>query len=229
MISRDQLNQFKNALLARQNELINHVQDHFGNDRELVKESMSELSSYDNHPADLGTELFEREKDVALNEHAEKELEEINEALHAIEDGTYGICSKCGVDIPIERLEAVPTTDRCVQHANNNTFESNRPVEEGVFSPNINPDEVTNEEQVGYDAEDAYQEVSSYGTSETASDFYGDQDQYNEMYPNSDEIVSSAENIEEFLAADEHGRFTGVTPNHNKYEEEYAEEYNEND
>ncbi|MUK89760.1 yteA family sporulation protein [Ornithinibacillus sp. L9] len=227
MISREQLSQFKQALLARQNELINHVQDHFGLDFELVKESMSELSNYDNHPADLGTELYEREKDVALNEHAEQELEEINKALHAIEEGTYGICSKCGADIPVERLEAVPTADRCVEHANDDTFESNRPVEEGVFSPNINPDEVTQEEQVGYDAEDAYQEVSQYGTSETAADFYGDQDQYNEMYPNADEIVSSAENIEEFLAADEHGNFTGVTPNHNKYEEEYDEEFGE--
>ncbi|SES97449.1 transcriptional regulator, TraR/DksA family [Oceanobacillus limi] len=221
MITRDQLNQCKEALLARQNELISHVQDHFGNELELVKESMSELSNYDNHPADLGTELYEREKDVALNEHAEQELEEINEALHAIEQGTYGICSKCGADIPIERLEAVPTTDRCVEHANNVTFESSRPVEERVFSPNINPDEVTDENQVNYDAEDAYQEVSNYGTSETASDFYGDQDQYNEMYPNSDEIVSSVEDIEDFIAADERGKFTGVTPNHNKYEEEY--------
>jgi YteA family regulatory protein len=220
MISNDQINAFKHALLQRQNELINHVQDHFGLNFELIKESVSELSNYDNHPADHGTELYEREKDLALNEHAEKELEEINEALHAIEEGTYGICTECGMDIPFERLQAVPTTDRCINHANDVKFERNRPVEEEVFSPNINPDEVTDETQVGYDAEDAWQEVSRYGTSETGSDLYGDQDHYNEMYPNSDENVSSVEDIEEFVAADERGYFTGVTPNHNRYENE---------
>ncbi|MEM5591840.1 hypothetical protein AAHH67_09065 [Niallia circulans] len=38
-------------------------------------ESVGELSSYDNHPADLGTELFEREKDSALEQHDQSELE----------------------------------------------------------------------------------------------------------------------------------------------------------
>src|SRR5690625_1207095 len=80
--------------------------------------------------------------------------------------------------------------------------------------------DVTEEEQVGYDAEDAWQEVSRYGTSETPSDFYGDRDNYDEMYPNSDELVGSTEDVEEFLSADIDGKFDGVTPNHNKYEEE---------
>ncbi|MEC5424652.1 TraR/DksA C4-type zinc finger protein [Virgibacillus sp. C22-A2] len=221
MIRSEQLSHFKAVLLERQTELINHVQDHFGMTRELVKESMSELSNYDNHPADMGTELFEREKDIALNEHAEKELEEINESLHAIEEGTYGICSKCGEDIPYDRLMAVPTADRCVEHAADNTFEQSRTVEEEVFSPNINPDEVTAEEQVNYDAEDAWQEVSRYGTSDTPSDLYGDQDHYNEMYPNSEENVGNAEDLEGFLAADRDGKFQGVMPNHTKYEEDY--------
>lgn len=220
MITGEQLNQCKQDLLARQNELIEHVQDHYGLSVEFIKESMGELSNYDNHPADHGTELYERQKDLALNEHAEKELEEINEALHAIEEGTYGICRECGADIPFERLQAIPTTDRCINHAERDTFERNRTVEEEVFSPNINPDEVTEEEQVGYDAEDAWQDVSRYGTSETTADFYGDKEHYNEMYPNSDENVGSVEDIESFVAADQHGNFIGVTPNHNKYEEE---------
>lgn len=218
MITSEQINQCKTALVDRQTELIDHVQDHFGKTLELAKESVGELSNYDNHPADMGTELFEREKDIALNKHAEEELEDINAALHAIEDGTYGICSKCGEDIPFERLEAVPTADRCIAHANETNFERSRPVEEEVFSPNINPDEVTEEEQVGYDAEDAWQEVSRYGTSETPSDFYGDKADYDEMYPNSDENVGGAEDVEGFISADLDGTYSGVTPNHNKYE-----------
>lgn len=222
MITEEQQNRCKMILMERQSQLIKQVQDHFGL-QSTMKDTIGELSSVDNHPADMGTELFERGKDVALNEHAEKELEEINSALHAINEGTYGICIECGVDIPFERLKTVPTTDRCTSHANEQTFTHDHPVEAEVFSPNINPDEVTDETQVGYDAEDAWQDVSSYGTSETASDFYGDRDNYNEMYPNSDELIGSTEVVEDFLAADIDGKFTGVTPNHQKYEKEYEE------
>jgi len=219
MLSNEQINQCKNIMLSRQSELINQVQDHYGL-TEQATDTVGELSSYDNHPGDMGTELYERGKDTALNEHAEKELEQINEALHAIEEGTYGFCSMCGVGIPYERLQAVPTTDRCVNHADQQTFTRDHPVEEEVFSPNINPDEITNEVQVGYDAEDTWQELSQYGSSETPSDFYGDRDNYNEMYPNKDENVGSVEDLEGFLSADMDGNFSGVAPNHNKYEEE---------
>lgn len=219
MLTNDQINQCKNILLTRQSELFNQVQTHYGLTQQAT-DSIGELSSYDNHPADMGTELFERGKDIALNEHAEKELEEINESIHAIEEGTYGFCSMCGEEIPFDRLLAVPTTDKCVNHADDQIFTRDHPVEEEVFSPNINPDEVTDEVQVGYDAEDTWQELSRYGSSETPSDFYGDRDSYNEMYPNEDENVGSVEDLEGFLSADIEGNFTGVAPNHNKYEEE---------
>src|SRR5690625_1061549 len=165
MITQEQITQCKERLLKRQTDLIHQVQDHFGMAYEFSQESIGELSNYDNHPADHGTELFERGKDLALNEHAEKELEEINEALHAIDEGTYGYCTECGEEISFERLLAVPTTEKCINHADVQTFTRDHPVEEEVFSPNINPDEIGKEVQVGYDAEDTWQEVSQYGTS----------------------------------------------------------------
>lgn len=196
----------KEQLQTRQLELIQQVQSHYGL-MESAKEMTGDLSSYDNHPAEQGTELFERGKDVALNEHAEKELEAINEALHAIEEGTYGICIKCGKDIPSERLLAVPTTATCKEHAEGESFTHERPIEEQVFDSHINPEEemIADEEEVGYDAEDAYQEVSRYGTSETPSDLYGDQEDYDEMYPNSDEAVGTVEDIERQSQANIYG------------------------
>src|SRR5699024_4108091 len=136
MITEEQKNRCKAMLMEQQSRLIRQVQNSYGL-QSAVKDTTGELSSYDNHPADMGTELFERGKDLALNEHAEKELEEINSALHAINEGTYGICVECGVDIPFERLEIVPTTDRCKNHASDQTFTRDHPVEAEVFSPNI--------------------------------------------------------------------------------------------
>lgn len=220
MITSEQLKECKDTLLKRQADLINHMRDNFGTTM-LATEAASELSSYDNHPADMGTALFERGKDIALNEHAEKELEDINKALHAIEEGTYGICAVCGEDIPYERLQALPTAYRCTKHAKTNddpVDEDRRPIEESVFSPNINPNEKTDEEQTGYDAEDAWQEVSRYGTSETPSDFYGDRVSYDDMYPNSGESVGSVEDVEKLVQADIDGSEDGITRNHDYYD-----------
>src|SRR5690625_3651718 len=98
MITQEQITQCKERLLKRQTDLIHQVQDHFGMAYEFSQESIGELSNYDNHPADHGTELFERGKDLALNEHAEKGLRDRDEALHGIEEGTYCLCSECGGD-----------------------------------------------------------------------------------------------------------------------------------
>jgi YteA family regulatory protein len=207
MLTEKQMTNMKKRLEEREHELIRHFKDQFGLKYEFSKEVVGELSNYDNHPGDQGTELFERSKDLALNEHAEKELEAINESLHAIDEGTYGICKDCGEDIPYERLLAVPTTDRCVEHASKEGFERERPVEESVMTPNFQPEEDQNDEEAAYDREDAWQEVSRYGSSDGPSDLYGDHDDYDEMYPNSKENRSGSENVENYISSDEHGKY----------------------
>lgn len=42
-------------------------------------------------------------------------LAEAAEALRRMADGTYGTCQKCGIDIPAERLEAIPHARLCVK------------------------------------------------------------------------------------------------------------------
>lgn len=195
MLTKARLQQCKQLLLTQQAEKIDQVEDHFGLASSHT-DNVGELSSYDNHPGDMATEIYERGKDIALNEHTERELEAINEALHAIDQGTYGICRTCGRDIPFERLQAIPTTATCVEHAEDEMFTHNRPVEEAVISGHINPDRV--EKESGYDAEDAWQEVSRYGSSNTPSDLFGDRDNYNEVYPNSDENIGVVEDVERY-------------------------------
>jgi RNA polymerase-binding transcription factor DksA len=41
-------------------------------------------------------------------------VDEIEAALARIGDGSYGTCTNCGAPIPFERLEIVPSADRCV-------------------------------------------------------------------------------------------------------------------
>ena len=76
-------------------------------------ESVAELSSIDQHQADLGTETFEREKDLAIIESIEAELADVEHALRRLDEGNYGICEACGRPIDEERLEALPATRLC--------------------------------------------------------------------------------------------------------------------
>ena len=77
-------------------------------------ESVSELSSIDQHPADLGTETFEREKEVSIIEQVEAELADVEHALRRLDEGTYGICEACGRPIGDARLDAMPAARLCL-------------------------------------------------------------------------------------------------------------------
>jgi RNA polymerase-binding protein DksA len=49
-----------------------------------------------------------------LDDHDRSEVDDIDRALNRISGGTYGVCTACGKAIPVRRLEALPTADRCV-------------------------------------------------------------------------------------------------------------------
>lgn len=229
MLTIEQLNKFKKILTEERQDLIEkfEINDHFGFERGHYHESMGELSSIDNHPADEGTDLYEREKDIALLEHEQFHLQDIDHALLAIDQGIYGVCQVCGVEIPIERLEALPTTTYCKKHSPDSYTSHNRPVEEGVLMPPFGKfDFDGRDESVAYDAEDSWQEVAQWGTSETPSDFAYPTDHYNDTYNESEEPHGYVEDFENFIGNDMYGNNVTVYPNaqHNKYEQELDEE-----
>lgn len=82
---------------------------------ESERENLSELSGADQHQADVGTETFEREKDLSILEQVEAELTDVARALERINEGTYGLCEACGQPIADERLEAVPAARFCLE------------------------------------------------------------------------------------------------------------------
>ena len=75
----------------------------------------SELANYDQHPADAGTDTFEKEKDLAIRDNWRDIVGRIDEALGKIERGTYGECDRCGREIPKGRLDALPHAMYCVE------------------------------------------------------------------------------------------------------------------
>jgi DnaK suppressor protein len=126
-----------------------------------------ELSNYDNHPGDQGTELSEQHKEQALNSKDEKEIESINYALSKIEQGTFGICEVSGKAIPMERLEVQPTALTLVEHADEHR-ESERPAEEAVLDPLNNP-ESTRENL----KEEFLEDIENHGSSDSGYESRG--------------------------------------------------------
>src|SRR5947209_9986308 len=83
---------------------------------ESEDENVGELSAIDQHQADVGTETFEREKDLSILEQIDAELADVEHALKRLDDGTYGTCEVDGKPIPEERLEAMPAARFCLEH-----------------------------------------------------------------------------------------------------------------
>lgn len=84
---------------------------------EPERETAGELSGNDQHPADEGTETFNRERDLSILDSLEAEFVEIDSALSRLDDGTYGTCEVCGGPVGGERIQALPATRFCVEHA----------------------------------------------------------------------------------------------------------------
>ena len=61
------------------------------------------------------TETSEFEKRLALEGRARGLLAEVEHALEKFEQGTYGLCDKCGQPIIPERLEALPQASLCLK------------------------------------------------------------------------------------------------------------------
>ena len=135
------------------------------------RESIGELSLYDNHPADIGSEVFERSKDLALKNDAELKLKAIEDALSKMDSGRYGYCDECNAAISIQRLEAVPYTtmcQRCKEKQEEQGWIRQRPIEEEVFegpwAPSFNG-------SIMYDRDDTWEDVERHGMSTEVGPF----------------------------------------------------------
>jgi DnaK suppressor protein len=123
--SKEDLEIFKKIILEKRTEILEQLQN--------LKEQMmdpstgqyvNENSPYSLHMAEQGTDAMEREKIFLWAQRENKFLGYLDDALHRIEFGTYGICIEC-IDepqnlcptcplIPKERLLAVPHSQLCL-------------------------------------------------------------------------------------------------------------------
>jgi RNA polymerase-binding transcription factor DksA len=94
------------------------------NERRQLQAELAELGHgeggglhYDSNFADTSQVTAERGEADALAGPLRESLDEVARALDRLENGTYGTCEVCGVAIAPARLEAMPATRFCINHA----------------------------------------------------------------------------------------------------------------
>lgn len=194
---------FKRKLLEERENAVNTLKMMEKNHpkSESLREYTQELSFYDNHPADHGSELFIMTMQANLENHQRYRIVEIDRALENIEEGIYGKCLLCGVGVPEDRLELMPEANVCIKCAEGKLeaykLDKDRPVEEDIISSFYRTPYENNKNYTQFDKEDAYQAVAVFNDVEgdpsfSTGDNLGIFDDYN---------IGSVEEIENISEA----------------------------
>ncbi|HUV51182.1 MAG TPA: RNA polymerase-binding protein DksA [Anaerolineae bacterium] len=97
---------FKEFLTCRLEELLNHADD-------AVSGMTVQKENYPD-PTDRASLEENRNFMLRIRDRESKLIKKIKKALDRIDDGTFGICEKCGEDISVKRLKARPVTTQCI-------------------------------------------------------------------------------------------------------------------
>lgn len=109
-LTKTQLSSLRDALVEERDRLLEQVAD-------LTQEAGVDNWRGDgsgDDPADRGTASSERETAASLSDHSRRQLDQIEEALRRIEQGSYGTCERCGKNIGYDRLEVLPQASLCM-------------------------------------------------------------------------------------------------------------------
>lgn len=102
---------FQEQLLARRTSLLEQLASLRGGTMGRAEASADHFGRPEDSTAQVSTE---RELEFALDARESAELDQVDAALRRIDEGTYGQCIDCGVEIPAPRLQATPEAARCM-------------------------------------------------------------------------------------------------------------------
>jgi DnaK suppressor protein len=110
----------KKKLTERQKRILEIKKKLLKQKQQILEEAgimLSNLPSNSNlsEIGDIASAEIDRNFLLRLRDRERKLLKKIEKAIEKIDNGTYGICEVCGAEIPIERLEARPVTDLCIE------------------------------------------------------------------------------------------------------------------
>jgi RNA polymerase-binding protein DksA len=108
------LDRLRQKLLEEKQRLAQQADELSAEAEQLAVEREAGDTQFDEESGEGDTVNVERERDLLLSASARQVVEEIDEALTRIKKGTYGVCKYAGRKLPLERLEAIPWANVCV-------------------------------------------------------------------------------------------------------------------
>lgn len=93
------LNAWKDDLMHEVDRTVDHMKDDAANFPD---------------PADRATQEEEFSLELRTRDRERKLIKKIDDSLLAVNNGEYGFCETCGVEIGLRRLEARPTATQCI-------------------------------------------------------------------------------------------------------------------
>lgn len=98
---------FKRILLNEREQIIGEVKQICESSKEMGQDGIQDIG-------DEAANMYNKQVLLSLNENERMRLQEVDESLDRIENGTYGICEECGEPIGLKRLEVRPVAKYCV-------------------------------------------------------------------------------------------------------------------
>lgn len=116
-IPEDTLEDLTTALEAELAALQEELGDHATKEESGEWDASSTSTGEEADATDTADNIEELVTNVPLVADLKIREREIKAAMAAMENGTYGVCSACGKDIDLDRLEANPAATTCVEDA----------------------------------------------------------------------------------------------------------------
>lgn len=106
-IDKKTLARLKKILLKEREEIVGEVRQIYESSKEMGQNGIQDIG-------DEAANTYSKQILLSLNENERMRLQEVDESLDRIANGTYGICEECGGPIGLKRLEVRPVAKYCV-------------------------------------------------------------------------------------------------------------------
>ena len=105
MVTHEQMLRYKTIIQNKRRELVREIHTQTG--AITITESESD-------PLDQIQTMKMREDNATQLDRRSRLLADLDRSLHAISDGSYGLCVDCEEPVSLKRLESIPWASRCI-------------------------------------------------------------------------------------------------------------------
>jgi DnaK suppressor protein len=116
-LTKAEVEELRASLLREQQELQSQLAELEATSFAGTQSDYSGETALDEEYADSGTATFERERDLSVENNVRDLLDKIDKALSRMDEGTFGICERCGRPIEKARIKALPYASLCIKDA----------------------------------------------------------------------------------------------------------------